>query len=62
MSMASQYLINMTVVMPHTLIKIHDGYINISQTEVLTWVLGYNKTIEELIEQADQVNVVAHIE
>ena len=39
---------------------IREGYINISQTEVLVWALGYNRTIEELIENAKQVNVVAY--
>ena len=32
---------------------------NISQNEVLTWVLGYHQSIEELRAHADQVNVVA---
>ncbi|RIL73305.1 linear amide C-N hydrolase [Staphylococcus devriesei] len=40
--------------------EIREGYINISQTEVLTWALGYNKTIDELINNAPQVNVVGH--
>lgn len=39
---------------------IRDGYINISQTEVLVWALGYNRNIEELIENAKHVNVVAY--
>ena len=40
--------------------EIREGYINISQTEVLVWTLGYNKNIEEFIEKAKQVNVVAY--
>ena len=36
-----------------------DDAMNISQNEVLTWVLGYHQSIEELCAHADQVNVVA---
>ncbi|NWK83372.1 choloylglycine hydrolase family protein [Staphylococcus sp. GSSP0090] len=39
---------------------VREGYMNIAQNEVITWVLGYNKNIEDLIENAKSVNVVAH--
>lgn len=39
---------------------VREGYMNIAQSEVITWVLGYNKNIEDLIENAKAVNVVAH--
>lgn len=32
---------------------------NITQNEIITWILGYCKDIDDLIAQADQVNVVA---
>lgn len=39
--------------------EILDDYINISQNDVLIWVLGYHQTIEELIQHTSKVNVVA---
>jgi penicillin V acylase-like amidase (Ntn superfamily) len=29
---------------------VREGYMNIAQNEVITWVLGYNKNIDDLIE------------
>ncbi|MGW8027495.1 choloylglycine hydrolase family protein [Staphylococcus xylosus] len=39
---------------------VREGYMNIAQSEVITWVLGYNQNIEDLIKNAKSVNVVAH--
>lgn len=36
-----------------------DGLMNISQNDVLIWVLGYHKTIDDIIEHIHEVNVVA---
>lgn len=41
--------------------EVREGYMNIAQNEVITWVLGYNKNIDDLIENGKQVNVVAHV-
>ncbi|HLR18939.1 MAG TPA: choloylglycine hydrolase family protein [Staphylococcus sp.] len=38
-----------------------EGFMNIAQNEIITWVLGYNKNIDDLIENAQSVNVVAHV-
>ena len=40
--------------------EVVEGAINIAPSEVLNWVLGYNKDIAELETNADQVNVVAY--
>lgn len=40
--------------------EIKEGYMNIAQNEVINWILGYNQNIEDLIENAKSVNVVAH--
>ncbi|WP_029379232.1 choloylglycine hydrolase family protein [Staphylococcus xylosus] len=39
---------------------VREGYMNIAQSEVITWVLGYNQNIEDLIKNAKSVNVVSH--
>ncbi|MEB8103813.1 choloylglycine hydrolase family protein [Staphylococcus xylosus] len=39
---------------------VREGYMNIAQSEVITWVLGYNQNIENLIKNAKSVNVVSH--
>lgn len=41
--------------------EVRQGFINISQNEIITWILGYNKNIDDLIENAKSVNVVAHV-
>lgn len=38
-----------------------EGYMNIAQSEVIIWILGYNKNIEDIIKNAPSVNVVGHV-
>ncbi|SCS63998.1 choloylglycine hydrolase family protein [Staphylococcus caeli] len=38
-----------------------EGYMNIAQSEVIIWVLGYNKNIDNVIKNAPTVNVIGHV-